>query len=129
MPMTLPFDLVGPLQMQVMRLLWSYGATHASCTVGALHIELNVKRAASGLAPLAYTTILTVTRNLARRGFVSQTKSANRSHLFVPLLTEDEYLTEATKLLLNQVFGGNHELMSKMVGLAVGNVAGPKGKK
>jgi len=91
-------DALGPLQLRVMRLMWSSGPT----TVHVVHAALN--REAQG-APLAYTTVLNVMRNLARRGFLSQ-KPAGRSHRFAALIGEESFKRTVLRQVCDSMFAG-----------------------
>ncbi len=92
-------EAIGPIQVRVMHFLWKHGAS----TVHQVHDVLNAE---PGAKPLAYTTILTVMRNLARRRFLSQTASG-RAHRFAPLVDEDTYKRAMVKQLRDHLYGGN----------------------
>jgi BlaI family transcriptional regulator, penicillinase repressor len=89
---------IGPLQLRVMHFLWSQGPA----TVNMVHEHINQL---AGVRPLAYTTILTVMRNLTRRGFLSQTPK-QRSHVFTPLIDERSYKLNMVRQLRHDLFGG-----------------------
>jgi predicted transcriptional regulator len=91
-------ETIGPLQLRVMHFLWSQGPA----TVNAVHEFINQQTATR---PLAYTTILTVMRNLSRRKFLSQ-KAQGRSHLFTPLIDERSYKLGILRHLRNDLFAG-----------------------
>jgi predicted transcriptional regulator len=94
-------ETIGPLQLRVMHFLWSQGPA----TVNMVQEHINQ---AAGGRPLAYTTILTVMRNLARRGFLSQTPQ-RRSHLFAPLIDERSYKMGMLRQLRHDLFAGQVE--------------------
>jgi predicted transcriptional regulator len=94
-------ETIGPLQLRVMHFLWSQGPA----TVNTVQEHINQH---SGNRPLAYTTILTVMRNLARRGFLSQTPQ-RRSHLFAPLIDERSYKLGMLRQMRHDLFAGNVE--------------------
>jgi predicted transcriptional regulator len=81
-----------------MHFLWSQGPA----TVNAVHEFINQQTATR---PLAYTTILTVMRNLSRRKFLSQ-KAQGRSHLFTPLIDERSYKLGILRHLRHDLFAG-----------------------
>lgn len=81
-----------------MHFLWAQGPA----TVNLVQEHINQQAAARALA---YTTILTVMRNLARRGFLSQTPQG-RSHLFTPLIDERTYKLGMLRHLRQDLFGG-----------------------
>jgi BlaI family penicillinase repressor len=91
-------DVAGPLQMRVLEHLWKHGPA----TVHQVHDALN--DAPSGKR--AYTTILTVLRNLARRKLVEQQVRA-KSHLFAPLVTRDQYRVGAARWFVQVQFAGD----------------------
>ncbi len=91
-------ETIGPLQLRVMHFLWSQGPA----TVNTVQEYINQQTANR---PLAYTTILTVMRNLARRGFLSQTPQ-RRSHLFTPLIDERSYKLGMLRHLRHDLFAG-----------------------
>lgn len=93
-------EILGPLQLNVMQHIWKAGA----CTVHQVHDALNAR---PGATQLAYTTILTVMRNAAKRGFLDQQKSNARADTFAPLVTEASYKKQAVEHLLATLFGGD----------------------
>lgn len=94
-------ETIGPLQLRVMHFLWSQGPA----TVNTVQEHINQHAPAR---PLAYTTILTVMRNLARRGFLSQTPQ-RRSHLFAPLIDERSYKLGMLRQMRHDLFAGQAE--------------------
>jgi predicted transcriptional regulator len=101
-------ETIGPLQLRVMHFLWSQGPA----TVNTVQEHINQL---VGSRPLAYTTILTVMRNLARRGFLSQTPQ-RRSHLFAPLIDERAYKLGMLRQMRHDLFAGQAEgLLSYLV--------------
>jgi predicted transcriptional regulator len=89
-------DAIGPLQLRIMQHIWKHGPA----TVHDLHDALN--RQDHGTA-LAYTTVLAVMRNLARRGVLSQTRGG-RSHVFAALLAESTYKREVVQQISRSLF-------------------------
>lgn len=94
-------ETIGPLQLRVMHFLWSQGPA----TVNTVQEHINQH---ATIRPLAYTTILTVMRNLARRGFLSQTPQ-RRSHLFAPLIDERSYKLGMLRQMRHDLFAGQAE--------------------
>lgn len=110
-----PFEPVGRLQIQCLHVLWRDGAL----TIDQLHRSINMVRFDRGdLKPLAYTTILTVMRNLARRGLVTQDR-ARRSHVFKAVQTRDEYRRQATENFVETVFAGDRSAALMVLGSGV----------
>ena len=96
-------DIIGPLQLRVMHHIWEEGAS----TVHDVHNALNN---APEAPKLAYTTILTVMRNLARRNILNQ-KPAGRSHIFSAEITENEYKESLLLKICEDFFGGDNTRM------------------
>jgi|SRR5579862_3842145 len=94
-------DAIGPLQLRVMQHIWKHGPA----TVHALHDALNGQDRG---APLAYTTVLSVMRNLSRRGLLSQTRGG-RSHVFAALLDESTYKLSVVRQLSRTLFADDIE--------------------
>jgi BlaI family transcriptional regulator, penicillinase repressor len=98
-------EAIGPLQLRVMHYIWQHGPS----TVHAVHDALNNE---PGAQKLAYTTILTVMRNLARRKILNQ-KASGRSHVFEPLVDEDSYKLGILRQIRRELFGGD---VSRLLG-------------
>ncbi len=92
-------ELIGPLQVKVMHHIWRRGPS----TVHDVHDELMADPAEKRLA---YTTILTVMRNLARRGFLAQTPEG-RAHRFAAKVDESSYKRELLHHVREEVFRGD----------------------
>lgn len=97
----------GPLQVRVLNHLWQHGAA----TVNDVHAALNAQPNAP---KLAYTTILTVMRNLARRKLCEVT-TGQRRHVFAPTVSRDEYRLGVARWLIAEQFAGD----AKAAALAV----------
>lgn len=96
-------EFIGPLQIKVMHHIWSRGPS----TVHDVHDALMADPAAKRLA---YTTILTVMRNLTRRGFLGQS-SRGRAHRFAALISEDSYKRDLLSQLRQELFRGDVRAM------------------
>jgi BlaI family transcriptional regulator, penicillinase repressor len=92
-------EAIGPLQVRVMHYIWKHGPS----TVHDVHTALNAQAASK---QLAYTTILTVMRNLARRKFLSQAADG-RAHRFTPLIDEKTYKLGMVRQLRKELFAGD----------------------
>ncbi|MBV9760310.1 MAG: BlaI/MecI/CopY family transcriptional regulator [Acidobacteriaceae bacterium] len=69
---------LGPLELQVMEILWSQG-------------ECNVRDVARALArPLAYTTLMTTLDRLFKKDILNRRK-VERAFVYAPLLTRHEW--------------------------------------
>lgn len=101
------FDpMIGPLQARVMHFIWSGGPA----TVHDVHSALNEKADKQ----LAYTTILTVMRNLARRKVLSQVPNG-RTHVFSALITKEELQKQVVKYVATTYFEGDTARMKRAV--------------
>ena len=96
-------EIIGPLQLRIMHFMW----TKDSCTVHDVHDALNAEENAP---QLAYTTVLTVMRNLVRRTILNQ-NPAGRSHIFSPIISEMEYKESLLRQICDDFFSGNGEQM------------------
>ena len=99
---------LGRLQLRIMHLVWRNGPS----TVHDVHDALNAQPDAA--KQLAYTTILTVLRTLARREFLAQ-KAEGRMHRFTPLIAEDTYELEMVRQMRVDLFGGDVARMMKRI--------------
>lgn len=95
---------LGPLQIRILKAMWRQPALN---TVQGIHDHLNAFTGLTGSQRLAYTTYLTVLRNLARRGFVQQHKTDKRAHLFTAMVTEDEYKRQVVEHVIAGAFDGD----------------------
>jgi predicted transcriptional regulator len=92
------FEPVGYLQIRVMRFIWKTGR---DVSVHEVHDALNAE---PGAKKLAYTTVLTVMRNLVRRHYLSQ-KATARSHAFGATISKREYARELIVWFGEQIEG------------------------
>lgn len=106
-----PVEQVGPLQLRVMHYIWKHGPSTVQTVMTALNGE-------AGARPLAYTTFLTVMRNLARRNLLEQKKTNQRSHLFSAAVGEDEYKTAFIKQVFRDYFNNDLDALLKYLGHA-----------
>jgi predicted transcriptional regulator len=93
-------ELIGPLQHRVMRYVWAKGPGTVHNVVDHLNAEVPTRK-------LAYTTILTVMRNLVKRGMLSQQHDGRR-HLFTPSVTEAEYSQQVARFVCDAYFDGDN---------------------
>lgn len=103
-------DALGPLQLRVLRLMWRRGPA----TVHAVHALMNREDGQATAAPLAYTTVLSVMRNLARRGFLSLAP-AGRSRLFTALIGEESFKLAVLRQVSDAMFAGRIEELLNFV--------------
>lgn len=80
---------------QVMQALWSIGKGFANEIVAAVEEPKP-----------AYNTILTVVRLLERKGFVGH-ETYNKSNLYYPLISRDDYSSRILGHLANRFFGSS----------------------
>ncbi len=94
---------LGDRELDVMAVLWEIG----SGTVAEVRERLD--------APLAYTTVLTILRNLEVKGFVAH-EEEGRAHRYVPQLAQQTAQRSALQRLVNTFFQGSHEqLLARLV--------------
>jgi len=89
---------LGERELDVMAVLWEHGAG----TVGEVRERLP--------ATLAYTTVLTILRNLEAKGFVSHTVTG-RAHRYQPKVAQRIAQKNALQRVLSRFFGGSSEMM------------------
>lgn len=100
-------ELIGPLQTRVMHHIWSSGPS----TVHEVHDALMAEPAAR---PLAYTTVLTVMRNLVRRGLLAQS-AEGRTHRFAARIQAEAYRCELLRQVRCEFFRGDLRAMIEAV--------------
>jgi BlaI family penicillinase repressor len=94
---------LGERELDVMTLLWQNG----SGTVTEVQQALN--------ATLAYTTVLTILRNLEAKGFVRR-EEEGRAHRYFPKVKEKAARQRAVRRLIDTLFRGSPEaLLSQLV--------------
>jgi predicted transcriptional regulator len=87
---------LGERELDVMAVLWEIG----SGTVSEVRERLSVK--------LAYTTVLTVLRNLETKEFVVH-EAEGRAHRYIPRLQQRTVRRSALSRLLDALFEGSQE--------------------
>ena len=93
----------GDRELDVMAVLWETG----SATVGEVRERLD--------ADLAYTTVLTILRNLEVKGFVSH-EEEGRAHRYFPRIAQRAAQRSALARLVDTLFQGSHEqLLARLV--------------
>jgi BlaI family transcriptional regulator, penicillinase repressor len=94
---------LGDRELDVMAVLWESG----SGTVGEVLERLD--------APLAYTTVLTILRNLEAKGMVSH-EEEGRAHRYFPRVAQQSAQRSALTRLVNSLFQGSPEqLLARLV--------------
>ena len=89
---------LGERELDVMAVLWETGAG----TVGEVRERLPV--------PLAYTTVLTILRNLEAKGYLTHTVDG-RAHRYRPRIAQRAAQRSALKRMLSRFFSGSPELL------------------
>src|ERR1035437_5588318 len=93
----------GDRELDVMAVLWEIG----SGTVGEVRERLSAK--------LAYTTVLTILRNLEVKEFVSH-EEEGRAHRYFPRVAQRSAQRSALSRLVDTLFAGSHEqLLARLV--------------
>ena len=89
---------LGERELDVMGVLWGLG----SGTVAEVRDKLP--------ASLAYTTVLTILRNLEAKGFVRH-EAEGKAHRYVPLVAHAAARRSALQRLVDKLFHGSAELL------------------
>lgn len=89
---------LGERELDVMAVLWEIG----SGTVNEVLAHLGV--------PLAYTTVLTVLRNLEAKQYVRRTEEG-RAHRYFPRIARQAAQRSALTRLVDSMFGGSPEAL------------------
>jgi BlaI family penicillinase repressor len=94
---------LGDRELDVMAVLWEHG----SGTVGEVRERLD--------ADLAYTTVLTILRNLEAKEFVSH-EEEGRAHRYFPRVAQRTAQRSALSRLVDKLFeGSTEELLTRLV--------------
>jgi predicted transcriptional regulator len=94
---------LGSRELDVMALLWEHG----SGTVGEIRDLLH--------ADLAYTTVLTILRNLESKGLLRR-EAEGRAHRYYPRVAQRTAQRTALHRMLSGFFGGSPEaLLARLV--------------
>jgi BlaI family penicillinase repressor len=95
-PSTVSFPELTRAEEQVMLVLWHRGPSFAK----------EVQAALPAAPPLAYTTVSTIIRVLAQKGFVGH-EAFGRTHRYRPLVGQDAYRQFLLRKVLDTYFGGS----------------------
>jgi BlaI family penicillinase repressor len=87
---------LGRVQLLIMQTLWRLGRATAREITDALNEEESI----------AHSTVQTLLRTLEEKGSIKH-EVDGRTFVFVPLVQEDKYKRNATRDLLERVFGGD----------------------
>jgi BlaI family penicillinase repressor len=87
---------LGRVQLLIMQTLWKLGRATAREITDALNEEDSI----------AHSTVQTLLRTLEEKGSIRH-EVDGRTFVFVPLVQEDKYKRNATRDLLERVFGGD----------------------
>ena len=87
---------LGRVQLLIMQVLWERGRA----TAREITDSINVRE------PIAHSTVQTLLRGLEEKGAVSH-EAQDRTFLFIPLVQEHEFKLNATRDLVERVFGGS----------------------
>ena len=87
---------LGETEMEVLRHVW----TLRRCTVREVHAAINADRA------LAYTTVMTVMKNLAKKGYLSHEKDG-AAYVYTPARSAETVRRSLLAGFVDTVFGGS----------------------
>jgi predicted transcriptional regulator len=92
-----------------MRVLWDRGPSTVKEVAEAVNASDTDRD-----APRVYTTFLTILRNMARRGLVTQIKDT-RSHVFKPLFPPEVFYSMYMTNILENIFLGDLDALKAAV--------------
>ena len=101
-----PAAPVGPLQLRIMHAMWRQGP-------GTVHDLRERLQSETGAPKLAYTTYLTVMRNLVRRGLLAQQRGTGKAHTFSAAIPEDTYKATVLRRLFEEYCGSDHSVLMR----------------
>lgn len=84
---------LGPLESEIMDVVWDQGAT----TVSAVHKALRGKK------DIAYTTVMTTMSRMAKKRLLTQDKSAT-SYVYAPALDKGNFENYVVKSVIRGLF-------------------------
>lgn len=84
-------------ELEVMQAVWS-------CTPPVSRAD--IEKCLEERYPIANTTLLTLLSRLTEKGFLSADRAGNKK-LFIPLVTQQEYLAEQGSRFFRKLCGGN----------------------
>jgi BlaI family penicillinase repressor len=87
---------LGRVQLLIMQVLWDKGRATAREITDAINV----------FEPIAHSTVQTLLRGLEEKGSISH-EAEGRTFVFVPLVAEEKFKRNATRDLIQRVFGGN----------------------
>jgi predicted transcriptional regulator len=94
------WNVLTDLELRLMNIVWDKGKVTVR----------NVKDALPKSKPLAYSTVLTVMRNLEWKGYVRH-EVQGRTYIYEPVVARDEVVQSMLGNLANRLFGGSSELL------------------
>jgi predicted transcriptional regulator len=86
--------LLGDLEADIMQAIWAHGA--AEVTVRAIYEALASAR------PLAYTTVMTVMGNLAKKGLL-QARRDGKAHLYRASMSCEQFTEQAVARIVDEL--------------------------
>lgn len=89
---------LGWLEAEILRIVWDHGEV----TVRDVYEELRERRR------IAYTTVMSVLRNLAAKGLLEQDKS-QAAYVYRPKVTDEEVARGILDTLVDKIMGGRRE--------------------
>jgi BlaI family transcriptional regulator, penicillinase repressor len=91
---------LGRVQLRIMQVLWDKGRATAREITDAINAG----------EPIAHSTVQTLLRGLEEKGSIAH-KAEGRTFVFFPLVAEDKFKRNATRDLVERVFGGNAAML------------------
>ena len=87
---------LGWLEAEILRVVWDHGEV----TVRDVYEELRERRR------IAYTTVMSVLRNLAGKGLLEQDRSS-AAYVYRPKVTDEQVARGILDALVDKIMGGN----------------------
>jgi predicted transcriptional regulator len=97
--------LLPPLELEVMKVLWTEGESSVAEVQTALHYS----------KPLAYTTVMTLLDRLTRKGAVTRRKQG-RGFRYTPVFSREAVLDLAVERLVEDFFESSREDLAAYLG-------------
>ena len=92
-----PVRVLGPQELQIMRVVWDRGRV----TVRDVYETLRARR------KIAYTTVMTMMTILDQKGFLKRTPGQDRAFVYEPARSRQTVMRAMVNEFLDRMFGGS----------------------
>jgi predicted transcriptional regulator len=96
--------MLTEVELELMTILWRLGEGSVTEVIAGL----------SSGRDLAYTSVSTILRILEQKGVLG-TRKEGRGHIYIPLLTKDDYEMRTLKHMVDRVFDGTPLSLAKQL--------------